>query len=65
MSTSSDIWRSRDPALAAGDVVGYDIEALDGGIGKIDEASDDVGAGYLVVDTGPWIFGNKGCCRRG
>jgi hypothetical protein len=27
--------------------------------GKIDEASYDVGAGYIVVDTGPWIFGKK------
>ena len=35
------------------------MEALDGGIGKIDEASSDVGASFVVVDTGPWIFGKK------
>lgn len=41
------------------DLVGYRIEAIDGHIGKIDEASTLVGAQYLVVDTGPWIFGKK------
>jgi len=41
------------------DLVGFDVEATDGGIGKIDEATYDVGASYLVVDTGPWIFGRK------
>jgi len=40
-------------------LTGYRIEAIDGSIGKIDEASYEVGAGYLVVDTGPWIFGKK------
>jgi hypothetical protein len=35
------------------------VEARDGGIGKIDEASYDVEASYIVVDTGPWIFGKK------
>jgi len=39
--------------------VGYTVEARDGKIGKIDEASDEVGASYIVVDTGPWIFGKK------
>ena len=33
--------------------------ATDGHIGKVDEASYDVGSSYLVVDTGPWIFGKK------
>lgn len=41
------------------DLAGFDIEATDGGIGKIDEASYDVGGSYVVVDTGPWIFGKK------
>ena len=30
-----------------------------GEIGKIDEASNDVDASYIVVDTGPWFFGKK------
>jgi hypothetical protein len=41
------------------DLVGYDVEATDGRIGSIDEASNEVGASYLIVDTGPWIFGRK------
>ena len=35
------------------DVVGYSVEALDGSIGKIDEATFDAGTAYIVVDTGP------------
>jgi len=38
---------------------GYDVEATDGGIGSVDEASNEVDAAHLVVDTGPWIFGRK------
>ncbi|SCL15201.1 hypothetical protein GA0070624_0649 [Micromonospora rhizosphaerae] len=39
------------------DLTGYRVEATDGRIGSVDEASAD--ARYLVVDTGPWIFGRK------
>ncbi|MFE7595618.1 PRC-barrel domain-containing protein [Streptomyces sp. NPDC057494] len=39
------------------DLIGYKVEASDGPIGKIDKHSEDVGASYLVVDTGVWIFG--------
>ena len=35
------------------------MEAVDGSIGKIDRASFDVGSSFVVVDTGPWIFGRK------
>ena len=45
--------------MADADLVGYKVEATDGGIGKIDSASHEVGGSYLVVDTGPWIFGKK------
>ena len=45
-------WTYRDN-LDAGqrDLVGYHVEATDGSIGKIDEASDEAGAAYVVVDT--------------
>ena len=60
---NSDVFTYRDTALGSAssgtDVVGYDVEALDGSIGKIDEATYDAGAAYVVVDTGPWIFGKK------
>ncbi|WP_446213092.1 PRC-barrel domain-containing protein [Micromonospora sp. IBSANI012] len=53
-------WSYRDEAgVADADLVGYKVEATDGGIGKIDSASHEVGGSYLVVDTGPWIFGKK------
>ena len=57
--TTTDLWTYRDQTWTTKGLDGYSIEALDGGIGKIDEASNDVGAGYIVVDTGPWIFGRK------
>jgi len=41
------------------DLTGFTVEALDGDIGKIDEATNEVGGSYIVVDTGPWIFGKK------
>ncbi|WP_371400644.1 PRC-barrel domain-containing protein [Kribbella sp. NBC_00662] len=40
-------------------IVGYKIAATDGDIGKIDKATNDVGAASIVVDTGPWILGRK------
>ena len=55
-------WTYQDQAgMSAGsvDLVGFDVEATDGGIGKIDEATYDAGASHVVVDTGPWIFGSK------
>jgi hypothetical protein len=54
-----EIWTYREQLFGAEDVVGYGVEALDGSIGKVDEASSDTGSSYLVVDTGPWIFGKK------
>jgi hypothetical protein len=55
-----DPWRYRDDVpLSGAQVTGYKVEATDGGIGKVDSASYDVNASYLVVDTGPWIFGKK------
>jgi hypothetical protein len=54
-----DLWsysKALDPRT---DLDGFDVVALDGEIGTIDEATDDVGDSYIVVDTGPWIFGRK------
>jgi len=56
----TSIWTYRTGvATADRDVVGYDVEATDGHIGKIDEASNEVGNASMVVDTGFWIFGKK------
>src|SRR4051812_35748073 len=49
----------RSTPLRQTDVSGFDVEARDGHIGKVDEATYETGASYLVVDTGFWIFGKK------
>lgn len=41
------------------DIAGFDVEAADGHIGKIDEATYEAGSSCMVVDTGFWIFGKK------
>jgi len=41
------------------DLTGFKVEASDGEIGKVDEATREVGGSFLIVDTGPWIFGKK------
>ena len=58
--TMTDIWTYRDQAaLGSTDITGFKVEAIDGEIGSIDEATWDVESSFLVVDTGPWIFGKK------
>jgi len=56
----SNLWTyAEQQSMQGTDLSGFSVEAIDGGIGKIDEATNDAGASYLVVDTGPWIFGKK------
>ncbi len=52
------VWRETD-AMETPSIDGFRVEASDGSIGKVDEATYDVGSSYIVVDTGPWIFGKK------
>ena len=56
-----DVWTYRGGIdVASGEnVVGYGVEAIDGSIGKVDDATYDVSGSFIVVDTGPWIFGKK------
>ena len=55
--TTTDMWTYGNTSMTAQDLTGFTVEALDGDIGKIDEATNEVGGSYIVVDTGPWIFG--------
>ena len=55
----TDVWTYRTGLGDTTDLKGFDVHAMDGDIGSIDEATYDVGASYIVVDTGPWIFGKK------
>ena len=63
--TTTDPWTYRDPGMLGADMsrgldlAGFSVEAIDGGIGKVDEATYDTARSYVVVDTGPWIFGKK------
>jgi hypothetical protein len=60
VDTGTNIWSySREDVSEPIDVEGFKVEATDGDIGRIDEATYEVGASYVVVDTGPWIFGRK------
>ena len=56
----TEIWTYRTNVMPNGrKLEGFSVEARDGRIGKVDEASDEVGGSAIVVDTGPWIFGRK------
>jgi hypothetical protein len=52
-------WRSQVPTEDGNDLIGYEVEASDGKIGSVDEASNAVDDAHFVVDTGFWIFGKK------
>src|SRR5262249_2326131 len=61
-----DVWTFRERTYLGSnvtdthaDIGGFKVEALDGSIGKVDNATYEVGRSHIVVDTGPWIFGKK------
>lgn len=54
------VWSYRnDDWIRESDLVGYEVEARDGSIGKVDEASTEAARRWLVVDTGFWILEKK------
>ena len=55
----AELWTFRKDLVPTHEIVGFEVEARDGKIGKIDEMTDEVGRAAVVVDTGPWIFGRK------
>ena len=56
----TELWNYRDTARTQPtDLVGFEVVATDGSIGKVGQATYDAEASYLVVDTGPWIFGKR------
>jgi len=55
-----DIWTfTIEPTVPDVDLTGFSVEATDGHIGKVDEATHETGGSFVIVDTGPWIFGKK------
>lgn len=58
--TNQDMWTFADyDSWRSTDISGFKVQAVDGEIGSVDEATYEIGASYIVVDTGPWIFGKK------
>ena len=57
--TITTLWRYEDSTWSELDLVGYDVQALDGEIGRVDAARAEIGARYLLVDTSTWIFGRQ------
>jgi hypothetical protein len=61
--TGRDVWTystvAERPDIVGSDIVGFSVEASDGHIGTVSDATDEVGASRIVVDTGPWMFGKK------
>jgi hypothetical protein len=58
--SNSNLWTYREGTISNGDdLVGYDVEASDGSIGKIDASTVDADTAHVVVDKGWWIFGKK------
>ncbi|WP_406502838.1 PRC-barrel domain containing protein [Streptomyces sp. NBC_01602] len=54
-----DLWSYAPGAqyIPSTDLTGYKVEAADGHIGKVDEATDEVGAAHIVVNCKPWLIG--------
>ena len=54
-TTSKNVWIYRidmGTGTKQANLVGYDVEAADGHIGKFDKATTETSRQYLVVDTG-------------
>ncbi len=54
-----EMWTFSGETTPNVDFTGFKVEATDGEIGKVDEATREVGGSFIIVDTGPWIFGKK------
>ena len=60
----NDVW-TFPAAVGRLDVTGFEVEAADGSIGKVDESINEAGGSYFIVDTGIWIFGKKAILPAG
>lgn len=58
--TGSGPWSDGSGVLTDGrDVIGYEVKATDGKIGRIDGCTTVTDRDHVVVDTGFWIFGKR------
>jgi hypothetical protein len=58
-TTVLDMYTYPELSWSTLDLSGFAVEASDGGIGAVDDTTHEVGSGFIIVDTGPWIFGKK------
>jgi hypothetical protein len=58
MQMSEQLWTYRPGVTVTTDLNGFGVEAKDGSIGSVLEATYDAGASYIVVDPGPRSYGN-------
>jgi hypothetical protein len=49
---TTEVWNFQDEALARIDLHGYEVQARDGGIGRVVQAMAGRAGGYLIVDPG-------------
>jgi hypothetical protein len=56
---AADIWTFPPTADSLRFLVGYEVHALNGRVGRIDEHSLEADSSFIVVDTGWWIFERK------
>ena len=61
----AEMWTYRSERAPEVDITGYKVEATDGEIGEIAKEVDERGSTYIVVDTGPWIFGKSALLPAG
>jgi hypothetical protein len=54
---SAELWTIAEMWRTDVDLTGFTVEAPDGKIGSVDQATWEDAFGYLVVNTGPSIFG--------
>jgi hypothetical protein len=48
----TEVWAYRDMTLLRRDLAGFEVEAVDGLVGKVERSVTDATGGYLVVDAG-------------
>lgn len=58
-TVTKDIYGYPETSWQALDLSGFTVETTDGEIGTVDEATNEVGSGSIVVDTGAWVLGKK------
>ena len=61
---ATDIFQYRHPTADDATLTGYGVEAIDGHIGKVDEASNEVGRTTSLSTPARGSSGRRYCCPR-